>query len=151
MRRIVIVQYILMAIAWLVAIASWPLRAAELNAFLGWHGILDTAEFVRFLFRQPWSLHQQPIPIAPSHTLWLTLILLGFIFFVLSVPLTRRHHLWPTKGQQLIRGFAILLLVLPLTLWTPSSWHLPQPLPGMYVLAASHLLMFVAIVLAPTK
>ena len=151
MRRLIIVQYILMATAWLIAIASWPLRAANLNAFLGWHGSLDTAEFVRFLFRQPWSLAQHPVPISPLHPLWLSLILIGFVVFVLGVSLIRRQHIWQTKGQQLIRGFALTLLVLPLTLVTPSSWHLPQPLAGMYVLAAAHVLMFAAIVLAPTK
>ena len=154
MPRVVIVQYVLMAAAWVVAFVSWPIRAVELNGFLGWHWMPDTAEFVRLLFEQPRLLIQESLPLSPSHmlhTLWLSLVLIGFVFFILGVSLVRRRFIWGTTGQQIIRGFTLTLLALPLSLLAPASWRLPQPLTGMYLLAAAHVLMFVALVLMPAK
>jgi len=151
MRRVVIVQYVLIAVAWVMAFVSWPLRAAELNEFFGWRGILDTAEFVRFLFRQPWALIQHPVWTSPWHTLWLSLVLVGLMLFVLGVSLVRRRFTWQTTGQKVIRGFSLILLAFPLATLTPASWHLPRPLAGMYLLAAAHVLMCVALLLMPAK
>ena len=158
MRRIVVWQYGLMAVAWVVAIIAWPLRGADLNGFVSWHSDVNTAGLVQFLFERPRSIAQDlrdpaMMSVRPSavHSAWLVTVLIGFVFFAFAPTLVRRRHLWRAPGQTAIRGFAATLLAFPLATVAPQSWHLPQPMIGMYLLAAAHVLMFVALVMTPAK
>ena len=144
MRRVVIVQYGLMAAAWGMAAAAWPMRAVEFNRFLGWQGKYDTAAFLRFLFEQPRVLMREQVETLLLHKVWLGLVLAGFAVFVFGVALVRRR-----MKREVARGIGMVLLVFPLAVVAPVSWHLPRPLGGMYLLAAAHVVMFAAIWMTP--
>jgi hypothetical protein len=144
MRRKRLTQYALIASAWILAIASWPCRAAEMNEFFGWSGEVDTPLFVRTLFAEPRSIirfwsEQRP---APLQFAWLLLALAGFASFVFAFVVIRRG-----RAGALSRAMAAVLLALPLALIAPTSWHLPQPRAGMYLLGSGHALMAAALLI----
>jgi len=154
MPRIVIVQYLVMAAAWLLTLIAWPLQAVEYRYSIGLYWTRNTSEFVQNQCEYWWSLIQKPAAISPLgmlHMLLLSLTLVGFATFILGVSLVRRRFIWPTTARQIIRGFSLTLLALPLSLLMPANWNWPQPLPGMYLLATAHVLMCAALWITPAK
>lgn len=147
-----ILRYILVAAAWLLMFISLPLHAADLNGFLGRFGTAQTWFFLQWIFGLPRQFItdvDQSNPIRWIDAAWMLILFLGLLLLVAAPILVYRVRSKPARIA--IRCCAPTMLLLPVTLILPPEDHFPLPGPGLWLLAAAHLLAFSALLLATRR
>lgn len=147
--RLHIVRYVLVATAWLLLFISLPLPGGNLNGFLRWRGEVQTWFFLRWMFglpRQVITDLDHGLPPFWMDTAWMLIMLLGLIL-LLAAPIIVYRPRSPVT-QIVIRCLAPAMLLLPVTLCLPESYSFPVPHAGLWLLAAAHILAFLALMLA---
>jgi hypothetical protein len=144
-----ILRYLLVAAAWLLLFISLPFHAADLNGFLGRFGTAQTWFFLQWIFGLPRQFItdvDQGNPVRWIDAAWMLILLLGLLLLVAAPLLVYRVR--SKTGRIVIRCCAPTMLLLPATLILPPEDHFPIPGPGLWLLAAAHLLAFSALFLA---
>jgi hypothetical protein len=147
--RIHIIRYLLIAAAWLLVFISLPFPAGSLNGFLRRFGNAQTWFFIRWLFSMPgWVVSdlRYGYPIFWMDTLWMVVMLVGLILLFAAPILVHRAR--TPIAHTIVRCAAPATLLLPVTLFLPESYRFPIPDIGLWLLAAAHVLAFIALMLA---
>jgi hypothetical protein len=164
MRHVQLTRFFLVGAAWLLAAIALPLPCCDLNRFLAWRGTVSTLFFIQWIFSLPRSILQDYLDPAKSHgtmggrltarfdvagldLAWLAAITVGFLLFAASPVLLLRVR--SLRGATILRCLAPALFLLPLTTLFPVPWRYPLPLIGMYLLAAAHGMVAIALILHP--
>jgi hypothetical protein len=161
---LVMVRYGLVVCGWVLAVVAWPLRGCDLNGFLAWRGTVTTGFFLRWIFAlpryvirdffDPSSAHgamggrlTARFDVAGLDLMWLGAVLTGLVLMATSPVLV--HRVKSVRGVIILRCLVPVMGVLPLTTVAPAGWRYPLPLAGMYLLAAGHVVVGVALMMTP--
>ena len=144
-------RYLFTTLGFLLFLISLFLPTANLNLFLRWRGNATGLQFLAWLFlgipRQLLSTLRDPrggggyIPLMDL--LWWIAAITAILLFLASPLLIRRTFTAPTLLT--LRYLALVLLVFPATAFFPEPLRYPQPHIGLFLLAASHLAILIAL------
>ena len=154
--RLSIVRYTLIGLAWLLVFVALPLPAGNLNAFLRWRGEPETWFFLRWLLSMPRQVIQDALKPDTLNTdafywmdaVWMLVMVLGLLLVFFAPVLV--HRVRKPAAITIVRCLAPAMLLLPVTLFMPVEYRFPVADIGLWLVAAAHVLGFVALILRET-